>query len=52
MHPGQGPGLSLRDLGEMGGSETVQLLESEIPSHAHSVNASGADASDPSPNAA
>src|SRR6187455_949129 len=25
MHPGQGQGLSLRDLGEMGGSETVTL---------------------------
>lgn len=35
MHPGQGPGLSLHDLGETGGSETVSLLESEIPSHAH-----------------
>lgn len=35
MHPGQGPGLSLHDLGETGGSETVTLLESEIPSHAH-----------------
>ena len=31
MHPGQGPGLSLHDLGETGGSETVTLLESEIP---------------------
>ena len=31
MHPGQGPGLSLHDLGEIGGSETVSLLESEIP---------------------
>ena len=51
MHPGQGPGLSLHDLGETGGSETVSLLESEIPSHTHFVNASGADASDPSPNA-
>src|SRR5205823_4391085 len=28
MHPGQGPGLSLHDLGETGGSETVTLLES------------------------
>ena len=37
MHPGQGPGLSLHDLGETGGSETVTLLESEIPSHNHSV---------------
>lgn len=38
MHHGQGPGLSLRDLGETGGSETVTLLESEIPSHTHSLN--------------
>ena len=37
MHPGQGPGLSLHDLGETGGSETVSLLESEIPSHAHAL---------------
>jgi microcystin-dependent protein len=35
MQPGQGPGLSLHDLGETGGSETVTLLESEIPSHSH-----------------
>ncbi len=40
MHPGQGPGLSLHDLGETGGSETVTLLESEIPSHSHVVRAS------------
>jgi microcystin-dependent protein len=39
MHPGQGPGLSLHDLGETGGSETVSLLESEIPSHSHAVMA-------------
>lgn len=37
MHPGQGPGLSLHDLGETGGSETVSLLESEIPSHSHTA---------------
>jgi len=37
MHPGQGPGLSLHDLGETGGSDTVSLLESEIPSHNHNV---------------
>jgi microcystin-dependent protein len=40
MHPGQGPGLSLHDLGETGGSETVSLLESEIPAHGHSMSAS------------
>ena len=40
MHPGQGPGLSLHDLGETGGSETVTLLESEIPAHSHSASMS------------
>jgi microcystin-dependent protein len=40
MHPGQGPGLSLHDLGESGGTETVTLLESEIPSHGHGLMAS------------
>lgn len=40
MHPGQGPGLSLHDLGEIGGSETVSLLQSEIPSHAHAMSVS------------
>jgi microcystin-dependent protein len=37
MHPGQGPGLSLHDLGEVGGSEFVTLLESEIPAHSHTL---------------
>jgi microcystin-dependent protein len=39
MHPGQGPGLSLHDLGETGGSETVTLLESEMPAHNHQMGA-------------
>jgi microcystin-dependent protein len=39
MHPGQGPGLSLHDLGETGGSETVTLLESEMPVHPHTLRA-------------
>jgi microcystin-dependent protein len=42
MHPGQGPGLSLHDLGETGGSETVSLLESEIPAHSHGLMSLGA----------
>jgi microcystin-dependent protein len=37
MHPGQGPGLSLHDLGEMSGSDFVTLLTSEMPVHAHSL---------------
>src|SRR5437764_10873101 len=43
MHPGQGPGLSLHDLGETGGAETVTLLESEIPAHSHIARASLSD---------
>jgi microcystin-dependent protein len=40
MHPGQGPGLTLlHDLGEAGGSDTVSLLESEMPSHTHTMQA-------------
>ena len=35
LHPGQGPGLTLRDLGETGGAQTVTLLTSELPSHTH-----------------
>jgi microcystin-dependent protein len=35
MDPGQGPGLSNRQLGETGGSATVTLLESEVPAHSH-----------------
>jgi microcystin-dependent protein len=49
MHPGQGPGLSLHDLGESSGSETVTLLQSEIPGHSHAWSASSADATSQSP---
>jgi len=49
MHPGQGPGLSLHDLGEESGNETVTLLQTEMPAHAHSLTASQADGGDRSP---
>jgi microcystin-dependent protein len=49
MQPGQGPGLSLHDLGETGGSDTVTLLESEIPSHSHGQVANLNSAERPSP---
>jgi microcystin-dependent protein len=49
MAPGQGPGLSLHDLGETGGVETVSLLESEIPSHPHTLMSLGAPANRSNP---
>jgi microcystin-dependent protein len=49
MHPGQGPGLSLHDLGETGGSDTVSLLESEMPSHSHVWSGSNQTAEDRTP---
>src|SRR3954467_13741400 len=38
MHIGgnqPGPGLSLRDLGEISGTTSITLLQSEIPIHTH-----------------
>ena len=49
MHPGQGAGLSLYDLGEVGGSDTVTLLESEIPSHPHALQAANTPATSRTP---
>lgn len=39
MHPGRGPGLTSRRLGERGGVETVTLTEAQMPSHTHTVRA-------------
>jgi microcystin-dependent protein len=53
MHPGQGQGLSLRDLGEMSGVESITLLVAEIPLHTHGLMADSfdpADLSAPNPN--
>jgi microcystin-dependent protein len=53
MHPGQGPGLSLHDLGETGGSQVVTLVESEMPGHSHTMrahNSDPGDAQNPGPN--
>ena len=51
MFWGQGPGLSLHDLGEESGSQYVTLLESEIPSHSHALlaNATAGDTNAPGP---
>lgn len=39
MHPGRGPGLTDRRLGEKGGVDTVTLTEAQIPSHTHTMRA-------------
>jgi len=48
---GQGPGLSLYDLGQQGGSQFVTLIDSEMPNHTHALrgNFNQADLNDPSP---
>jgi microcystin-dependent protein len=43
------PGLSQRFQGEMGGSQTITLLESEIPAHAHTLRATSSPADVSSP---
>jgi microcystin-dependent protein len=40
LQAGQGPGLSLRDLGETGGEPAVTLRQSEMPAHAHGASGS------------
>jgi microcystin-dependent protein len=45
MHQGQGPGLSERFLGETGGSQSVTLLQSEMPVHTHSLSCASGNGS-------
>ena len=40
LQAGQGPGLSLRDLGEIGGEQAVTLLQTEMPAHSHTAQGS------------
>lgn len=49
IHQGQGPGLSDRFIGEIGGSEFVTLLQTEIPAHGHQMMAETGTASQTSP---
>jgi microcystin-dependent protein len=52
LQAGQGPGLSLYDLGETIGSPSVTLLTTEMPAHNHGALAVAAvGASDPTNNA-
>src|SRR3954454_3194909 len=52
MQQGQGPGLSLRDLGEIGGEQSVTLLVSQMPAHNHgALGAAGTGQNSPVGNA-
>jgi microcystin-dependent protein len=51
MHPGQGPGLSNRRLGQAGGTETETLTSDQLTSHAHTANGVDRDANSPDPTA-
>ncbi len=52
MHPGRGPGLSSRRLGERTGSETVALTVSTIPSHTHQMKGASTPSNSNAPSAA
>jgi microcystin-dependent protein len=56
LQQGQGIGLSLRDLGELGGVEAVTVLISQMPSHNHQFQAAsggrGGGVTAPSPTTA
>lgn len=43
MHPGSGPGLTTRRLGEKSGTENVTLTTNQIPSHNHTATLKGSD---------
>jgi microcystin-dependent protein len=49
MFWGQGSGLSLYDEGQESGSQTVTLLESEMPAHSHTLQGSAVAADQPIP---
>ena len=50
MHPGRGPGLTSRRLGERGGVENVTLNLSQLPNHNHRIQATNALATTGAPN--
>ncbi len=49
MHPGRGPGLTARRLGEKVGVETVTLTAAQMPSHNHIWRATARDRNSPDP---
>jgi len=52
MHPGRGPGLTARRLGQRGGVETVTLTEAQLPNHSHTMTGTDRDVDDNKPGGA
>jgi len=50
MHPGRGPGLTARRLGQSGGAAEETLSEAQLPAHTHAPQASTIAADQSSPN--
>jgi microcystin-dependent protein len=50
--PGQGPRLSLYNLGETGGQDSIALIPPEMPAHTHTIKAQDSPGSTTSPEAA
>lgn len=51
MHPGSGPDLTPRILGERGGTDSVSLKEANLPAHNHAIYASTEKATQKDPSA-
>ncbi len=49
MHPGRGPGLTARRLGQRGGVETVTVTEAQMPNHNHTAQGSNETANERNP---
>jgi microcystin-dependent protein len=49
MHTGTGPGLTPRQMGQVGGSETNTLTVDQLPAHTHTLNGTSTAANTPSP---
>jgi microcystin-dependent protein len=49
IHAGTGPGLSPRQLGSKGGTEKETITVNQLPSHSHTIRATGDTATTPNP---
>lgn len=49
MHPGRGPGLTARRLGESGGTTTATVALEQLPNHNHTMGATTGDNNSLSP---